>query len=160
MSDLPKRKNIRLKYYDYSQNGAYFITICTENKSHLFGEIVPSSVGATCGRPLLSNIGIIVRSEIEKIPSVYSNVDIDNYVIMPNHIHMIMSLCSNGRPQVAPTISRIVKQFKGSITKKIGHSIWQRSYHDHVIRNEAEYQKIWEYIDTNPMKWEYDCYFN
>jgi len=80
---------------------------------------------------------------------------------MPNHIHIIIVLqCGeNGRPKVAPTISRIIQQFKGSISKQIGFSIWQKLFHDHIIRNEKKYQKIWEYIDTNPLKWEDDCYF-
>ena len=77
---------------------------------------------------------------------------------MPNHIHLVISLQGNedGRPEVAPTISRIVKYFKGSISKQIGFSIWQKLFHDHIIRNEAEYQKICEYIDTNPQKWHDD----
>ncbi|MTI81456.1 MAG: transposase [Firmicutes bacterium] len=158
---LPKRKSNRLIGYDYSQYGAYFITICIKDRKKLLWQNV---VGATFGRPIetsLSSIGKIVDTEIAKISDVYKNVTIKKYVIMPNHIHMIIVLQPDEgrRPQVAPTISRIIQQFKGSISKKLGFSIWQKSYYDHIIRNETEYQKIWEYIDTNPLKWEHDKYY-
>ncbi|GMG97603.1 transposase [Tepidimicrobium xylanilyticum] len=117
MDELPRRKNIRLKNYDYSQAGYYFITICSKDKKSLFWE-----VGATCGRqferPPLSNIGEIIDLEINKINSIYENVEINKYVIMPNHIHMIIILYNgNGRSKTVPTISRIIQQFKGSISK-------------------------------------------
>ena len=158
--EVPKRKPNRLSGYDYSQNGAYYVTICVKDRRNLLWH-----VGATCGRPLekplLSHIGEIIDVEIAKISYVYENVSIEKYVIMPNHIHLIIILQpdKSGRPQVAPTISRIIQQFKGSISKQLGYSIWQKSYYDHIIRNESEYQKIWEYIDTNPLKWELDRYY-
>jgi len=159
---LPKRKSIRLKTYDYSQNGAYFITICTKDKRNILWE---TNVGATCGRPNetqhLSDIGKIIDSEINKIKSYYDNVSVNKYVIMPNHVHMIIILESSesGRPQVAPTISRIIQQFKGSITKKVKQTVWQKSFYDRIIRNEKEYLQIYNYIETNPLKWEEDCYY-
>lgn len=140
--DLPKRKNIRLNDYNYSSNGAYFITICTKNKENLLWK----NVGANCVRPLdqlpLSKIGIVIENEIYKLNTVYENIKVDKYQIMPNHIHLIIFIYedSNGRTQFAPTISRIIKQFKGSITKQIGFSIWQKSFYDRIIRNEKEYQ--------------------
>ena len=162
-----KRKSIRLKNYDYSSSGAYFITICVKNKKNLLW-----NVGAICGRPFtdnhyLSDYGLVVNNEICKINEIYKNsVILDKYVIMPNHMHMILILHNevdgriqvDGQPQVAPTISRIIQQFKGSVSKQIGFSMWQKLFHDHVIRNEQEYLKIWEYIDTNPLKWELDRY--
>lgn len=165
--ELPKRKPNRLNGYDYGQYGAYFITICIKDRQKLLWQ---NDVGATSGRPIepsLSYIGKIVDTEIAKISNVYQNVVVEKYVIMPNHIHMIIVLQADksrrpqsGRPQVAPTtVSRIIQQFKGSISKKLGFSIWQKSYHDHIIRNETEYQKIWEYIYTNPLKWELDKYY-
>ncbi|MEG0895633.1 MAG: transposase, partial [Oscillospiraceae bacterium] len=150
--ELPKRKNIRLKNYDYGQNGAYFITVCTKDRHEILW-----NVGATFGRPQespqLSEYGTIIRNEIDRIGEIYDNVVvIDKYVIMPNHIHMIILLHGDDRrPKVAPTISRIMQQFKGSVTKQIGFSLWQKLFHDHIIRNEQEYQNIWEYIDTNSL---------
>ena len=120
MSEPPKRKNNRLSNYDYSQNGAYFITICTKDKNPLLW-----CVGANCVRPLLSNIGQLVENEISVLSKTYDGVDVDKFIIMPNHIHMIITIdCGGGRTQFAPTISRIIKQFKGIITKQIGLSIW------------------------------------
>ena len=131
--DLPKRKNIRLNDYNYSSNGSYFITICTKNKENLLWK----NVGANCVRPLdqlpLSKIGIVIENEIYKLNTVYED--------------------SNGRTQFAPTISRIIKQFKGSITKQIEFSIWQKSFYDRIIRNEKEYQEVWNYIHNNPLKY-------
>lgn len=152
---LPKRKPIRLKGYDYSTVGAYHITICTKDKMPLFW----SNVGATCGRPhnqyCLSAYGVIVENEIRKISTIYEMVKIDKYVVMPNHIHMIISIVSDklGRPQVAPTIPRIINQFKGSVSKQIGFSVWQKGYVDHIIRGQADYDETWRYIDENPLKW-------
>lgn len=153
--DLPKRKNIRLNDYNYSSNGAYFITICTKNKENLLWK----NVGANCVRPLdqlpLSKIGIVIENEIYKLNTVYENIKVDKYQIMPNHIHLIIFIYedSNGRTQFAPTISRIIKQFKGSITKQIEFSIWQKSFYDSIIRNEKEYQEVWNYIHNNPLKY-------
>ena len=153
--DLPKRKNIRLNDYNYSSNGAYFITICTKNKENLLWK----NVGANCVRPLdqlpLSKIGIVIENEIYKLNTVYENIKVDKYQIMPNHIHLIIFIYedSNGLTQFAPTISRIIKQFKGSITKQIGFSIWQKSFYDRIIRNEKEYQSVWNYIHNNPLKY-------
>lgn len=153
--DLPKRKNIRLHNYNYSYNGAYFITICTKNKENLLWK----NVGANCVRPLdqlpLSKIGIVIENEIYKLNTVYENIKVDKYQIMPNHIHLIIFIYedSNGRTQFAPTISRIIKQFKGSITKQIEFSIWQKSFYDRIIRNEKEYQSVWNYIHNNPLKY-------
>ncbi len=159
--EVPKRKSIRLKDFDYSSNGMYFVTICVRNKEWLLWD-----VGATCGRPSpyrhnLSAYGKIADNEICKINAIYEKtVIIDKYIIMPNHIHMIILLenAIDGRPKVAPTISRIIQQFKGSVSKQIGFSMWQKLFHDHIIRNEHEYQKIWQYIDSNPQNWEEDCY--
>jgi REP element-mobilizing transposase RayT len=163
MKELPSRKPNRLEGYDYSKNGTYFITICLKDNKELLGQI---DVRANCVRQQLSEHGIVVYNEILKLSETYNTVEIRKYVVMPNHLHMIIMICDNGpipdgRTQFAPTptISRIIKQFKGSVTKQIGFSIWQRSFHDHIIRNEKDYLKIWQYIDDNPMKWQDDCYY-
>ena len=103
----------------------------------------------------LSDVGMIVKNEIQKMNAVYDAVTIDKYCIMPDHIHFIISINTNenGRTQFAPTISRVMKQFKGSITKQIGRPIWQKSFYDHGIRNQQDYDEIWEYIENNPLKY-------
>ena len=126
-----------------------------KNKENLLWK----NVGANCVRPLdqlpLSKIGIVIENEIYKLNTVYENIKVDKYQIMSNHIHLIIFIYedSNGRTQFAPTISRIIKQFKGSITKQIGFSIWQKSFYDRIIRNEKEYQSVWNYIHNNPLKY-------
>lgn len=126
------------------------------------------SVGATCGRPpneRLSKYGMLVDEEIKKINEVYDNVVIvDNYVIMPNHIHMIIIIKNccydDGRPKVAPTLSRIIQQFKGAVTKKCNFLIWERSFYDHIINNEHEYHYIQQYIKSNPENWQSDYFYS
>ena len=153
----PARRPNRLPKFDYSQAGYYFVTICTREQRHTFW----TSVGATCGRPPLSPIGQIVERELVALGHAYPTVYLDKYVIMPNHLHLIIRLEApkDGRPQVAPTLSRVVQQFKGVVTKAAGFPIWQKSFHDHIIRNEPDYLRIWQYIDTNPLKWEQDRYY-
>ena len=165
-SPLPKRKPIRIVGYDYSTPGAYFITVCTANRENIFwsdrkGELCLPANNLQTGyqrSPLrvdLSDVGIIVDNEIKNLNSIYSAVHVDKYCIMPDHIHFIISINSdeNGRTQFAPTISRIMKQFKGSITKQVGKPIWQKSFYDHGIRNQQDYEEIWEYIENNPLKY-------
>ena len=187
--ELPKRKDIRLKNYDYSSPGAYFVTICTENRKNYFwnGSIDPQvfdwhsvgancvrpqnsidpqtfkwcSVGANCVRPQnlpLSKIGKIVLDELEQWNQTYPAVSLYSYVIMPNHLHIMVVISADeyGRPQVARTVERMVKQFKGAITKKVGNPIWQKSFIEHVIRNIKDYETRLNYIYENPIRWYYD----
>ena len=166
MNELPKRKQIRIEDYDYSTPGAYFITVCTANREKIFwsdrrGELCSLADNMQPGdrrsplRAELSNLGIIVDAEIQKLNTIYDAVRVDKYCIMPDHIHFIISINTdeNGRTQFAPTISGVMKQFKGSITKQVGRSIWQKSFYDHGIRNQQDYDEIWEYIENNPLKY-------
>ena len=162
-----ERKTNRLPFYDYSQNGAYFVTICTRNKQKIFWNDCKSSnpVGADiiCPHDRLNDMGLIVKNAIEQISIHYPNIIIDKYVIMPNHVHILIRIENdefNGRIISAPTISIIVGQMKRWASKQIGCPIWQKSFHDHIIRGETDYQRIWQYIDTNPAKWECDCYYS
>jgi REP element-mobilizing transposase RayT len=154
MKQLPERKPNRLKSFDYSQNGAYFITICTKNSEHTLSHI---TVGTSIARPqeiLLTETGRIVDKAIKEIPKRYEGVFVDNYVIMPNHIHMIIRIESyDGRPMVAPTISRIIQQMKGYATKQAGKPIWQNKAYDHIIRDDYDYMIRYQYIDDNPANW-------
>ena len=155
--ELPKRKDIRLKNYDYSSSGGYFLTICTLERRNYFWD----NVGATIGRPqdvILSHYGNIVDEAINNISSIYPAIKVDCYVIMPDHIHLLLIVRSDeyGRPMVAPTMSRVVQQLKGYITKRIGSSIWQKLFIDHVIRNRMDYEEHVKYIYENPMRWQFD----
>jgi len=168
--NLPKRKPTRLKGYDYSQNGAYFITICTHGKKYLLSNIV----GAIHELPenKLTQYGECVEQIIGILPDRF-DVSIPKYVIMPNHIHLIIEIINDNKERAIhelplqnnrSVIDKIVGFLKMNVSKKMHNKypdkIWQRSYHDHIIRGEKDYQKIWKYIDTNVIKWEMDCFYN
>lgn len=160
---LPERKPLRLEGYDYSGAGYYFVTICTQEKRHLFWD-GRAFVGADIIRPPLpplTALGQIVTEAITDIPNHYQNVMLDKYVIMPNHVHMILILGEGGRMISAPTksLSTVVGQMKRISSKRAGKTLWQKGYYDHIIRNEPDYLRVWQYIDANPAKWEEDEYY-
>ena len=164
MDELRQRKRLRLETWDYSKNGAYFITICTKQREELLWD-TSASVGAALSRPRLSELGLIVDEELKRIPVIYENVILDKYVIMPNHVHLVLMIWHNpplidGRLRAAPTtISTVIQQTKMKISKRAGFSFWQKSFYDHIIRNEPDYRRICTYIGINPQKWEDDCYY-
>ena len=178
----PHRQSIRLPDFDYSQPGAYFVTIVTQDRKMLFGQIVG-------GEMELNDIGRMVRAAWIAIPEHYPMVELGEFVIMPNHFHGIIAICVGesqginvgarhavprpfsekegfGKP-VSGSISTILRSFKSATTKAFheffGHaeeSLWQRSFYEHVIRNERDYQAISDYILANPLNWEKDEEFN
>ena len=153
--ELPKRKNPRLKAFDYSTSGAYFITICTKNMKHYLGTIVGGDAHIA-PQMHLSSIGKIVDKYINNIPGIHK------YIIMPNHIHMII-IIENGAMKASPPTQSIpsrIRSFKTMVTREIGIPIFQRSFHDHIIRGERDYHKIWEYLDTNVIRWQNDCFYS
>lgn len=177
--DLKQRKLQRLKEYDYGQNGAYFITICTQDRLSLFASIEN-------GKLELNHSGKMVFDKFIEIPKYYPTIVIDNFVVMPNHLHGIVMIHNERTTQntrttqdtgttqgsfPTVTLSDCIQRFKTLTTKlyidevKKGNypcfdkKIWQKSFHGHIIRNEHEYQEINEYIETNPLKWEEDKYF-
>ena len=103
----------------------------------------------------LSKYGMIVDASIKEISKHYPAVSVDNYAIMPNHVHLLLQIHTDcgGRSMIAPTISTVVRLMKGSVSKQVGFSVWQKGFHDHVVRNETDYQEIWKYIAGNPIKW-------
>ena len=155
METFPNRKQIRIKNYDYSTPGAYFITVCTANREKIFW----NGVGADSIRPgklPLSSSGKIAEQAVLQIASHYENIVVDKYCIMPDHIHLILRIESNisGRIISAPTISSVVGSMKRWVSKQIGKPIWQKSFYEHGIRNQQDYDEIWTYIDNNPLKYE------
>ena len=152
--EYPERKQTRLCEYDYGQNGAYFITVCTINRE----KILWNGVGADIIRPEevpLSDIGRTVEKGILQMADHYQNVAVDKYCIMPDHIHLILRIESkaDGRMISAPTVSVVVGSMKRWVSRWLGRAIWQKSFYDHVIRNQQDYDEIWEYIENNPRKW-------
>ena len=162
------RRSNRLPGYDYSQNGYYSVTICTNDKKHLFGHVVNKEM-------VLSKYGEIVQQCWEKIPEHFPNIEIDEFQIMPNHVHGIIHIC-RGTACRAPTkgmfgkplpgsLSTIIRSFKSAVTRQINQSrntpgtrLWQRNFYEHVIRNEKDLLRIREYIISNPENWDKDEY--
>ncbi len=150
-----------------SANGRYYATVGAriarpsidqDNHTSADGQI---SVGARIARPCATNlteIGIIVDNAIQNIPDIYPSVVVEEYVIMPNHIHIILRIRADkyGRPMAAPTISRVINQLKGYVSKQVGYPIWQKLFYDHVIRNKKDYDRCVKYIYENPTGWFYD----
>ena len=155
--ELPIRKQNRLTEYDYSTPNAYFITICADKRKNLFWTDTGTIIDCPENVPL-TNLGAIVRQSIEDIPKHYPVISVDHYVIMPNHVHLLLQIHSDsdGRSMIAPTISTVVRLMKGAVSKQAGFPIWQKGFYDHVIRNDMDYQKIWNYIEGNPGKWTED----
>ena len=169
--ELPKRKNPRLRDYDYSRNNAYFVTICTDNRERLFGEI---RRGDPCGRPQMeyTALGKIADRTFLYIEQKY-DIILLQYVVMPDHVHAIIIIDQNtgvtdsgdrkGRPYSDYSLSRIIGAYKSIVSsewlrickeKNIAMGkIWQRSYYDHIIRNPRDMQETIKYIYESPIKW-------
>ena len=163
------RKNPRLSNFNYSENRAYFITICTHGRRTMLSQIidVPNEL-PVCS---LNAYGRIVDSVIQSLPQRFS-VKIENYVIMPNHIHLLILLDDPDRVRAIresplhgrSVISKVIGYLKMNVSKQIHQmgypsEIWQRSFHDHIIRDQRDYDKIWMYISDNPRRWQEDCFY-
>ncbi|HEY6952566.1 MAG TPA: transposase [Bacteroidota bacterium] len=164
--EIHHRRSIRLKEYDYAQAGEYYITLCTKDRECLLGEIINEKM-------LLSEIGYIVREEWLRTAKLRTDVELDEYIIMPNHFHGVIVLC-RGTSRRAPTseafgkptrdsIPTIIRLFKSSSTKRVnelrgtpGFPLWQRNYYEHVVRDEKDLDRIRDYILTNPLRWPAD----
>lgn len=168
---LPKRKNLRLRNYNYSGNGCYFITICTKDKNHLFGSY---NVGALHEAPAkhttnrfvdLNQYGRVVEKVIQTLPERFQEITINNYIVMPNHIHMLISINNDidseralrEAPLQRSLLSKVVGYLKMNVSKEIHKTnpmldIWQKRYNDHIIRNQTDFEYHWNYIEYNALK--------
>ena len=151
--ELPKRRTPRIPGYDYSTENYYFITICTQGKECIFGTIEKKNA-----------FGEIAEAELFGIDAHYTGVRVDQAIVMPNHIHAIIAIGCENRNIQYPSLNTVVGQYKAGVTRRIRQVmpekvVWQRSYHDHIIRSRAEYEQIWQYIGSNAQKWEADCFY-
>lgn len=158
MEKLSKRKPNRLQNFDYSTNGAYFITICTHNKECILSNIIGEGL---CALPTinLTPIGEEIKKSIKHINDYYDNIKIVKHIIMPNHIHLLIKINNQTGGLGDPPLQSIIGQLKSYTTHKYGKQLWQRSYYDHIIRNEEDYLNVWEYINSNAKKWTEDKYY-
>ena len=158
-----KRKNLRISEYNYSNDGFYFITICTKNRKCILSKIINDEQGNFNKLELLP-FGKIVEYNLIKTNKVYEDIKICNYVIMPNHIHFIVEIIGKSHGGTnSPTnekIPTLISTLKRFINKECTEQIWQRNYYDHIVRNEKEYLKTLEYIQNNPYKWKTDLYYS
>lgn len=182
MNKLLDRKSIRLKDYDYSNAGYYFITICTQNSNNLFGEIADNKM-------VLNKAGQMIERWVKELEIKFMNMKVDKFIIMPNHFHIIITiestehegghidpplqlnvgvdLCVNPSPSLSHiiqwfktmTTNDYIKGVKDNVYPPFDKRIWQRNYYEHIIRQETEYIKIYEYIENNPLKWAEDKYY-
>ena len=183
--DIHHRRSIRLTGHDYSQSGLYFITLCTIDRTCMFGNVVE-------GKMQLNDIGQLVEQEwLNTIKIRHDDVRLHNYIVMPNHFHAIIEIrrgeshspqshssqshlsqsdpssitneCNiNGKDlprrmkSPSKTVGAIVRGFKGAISRQLGYTVWQRNYYEHIIRTDASYRHISNYIENNPTKWQSD----
>jgi putative transposase len=158
---IPSRKPLRIKDYDFSKPGYYFITLLAKGRQHLFGSI-------SKGIMQLNDFGRIVEEGlINMLTEKYSNSKIDYFTIMPNHIHFILIIndCKGEVTSPLPKLENIIAFYKYQTTKHInqirktpGAPVWHRNYFEHIIQNDLELFEIRKYIDNNPVKWDYDEY--
>lgn len=176
-----KRTSLRLPEYDYSQAGRYFVKICTHEKKCIFGKVEE-------GKMQLNELGKIVEKNWNKTLEMRENISLDAFIVMPNHIHGVITFTNNLRGNVGAnchspkndraysntplqspsnTLGAIIRGFKSATTKEINIfratpkvPVWQRNYYEHVIRNDESFEKIYEYILTNPLCWEKDRFFS
>lgn len=146
----PKRKSPRMKGFDYSTPTAYFITICTHQKKCIFGS--PSQ---------LNSYGQTAHRLLAELSNHIPGVKLEHFVIMPNHVHMLLTLTQ----AVSSGVSEIVSLYKAAVSREIHRSnpdltVWQRSFHDHVVRTQDAWERIWKYIEENPYIWESDCFYH
>lgn len=173
-----ERKKLRLPNYDYSQAGVYFLTLCAKEKAPLFGEVCVGGGALDAPKVELSPYGTVIARWLEDCAEKYEDLAVLKYAIMPNHVHLIVELRegpsgapaptqgNDAGPSRAPaptranqTVPAFVSALKRMTNRCCGTELWQRGYYDHVIRNDADFLRIWTYIETNPARWAEDEYF-
>jgi putative transposase len=184
LKELPQRKNQRLRGCDYSQNGRYSVTFCTHNRNSYLGRIYDenSVIDKHCYKFVLNQNGLLLDEVIKCIPDRFENIIIDQYCIMPNHVHFIFSILddssvlNNEIMSQSDSIGIAPKKHRSLISKIIGYvkmnsakhirinnpaipGVWQRGYNDHIFRNDKEYKAVCQYIKQNVQRWEEDVFY-
>jgi putative transposase len=161
------RRSIRIPGYDYTNPGAYFLTFCTYQRSEIFGSISEQAVQ-------LSPAGIIAQWELKRLPKRFSHIQLGEFVIMPNHVHVLIHLIQAGTgllekygQPVPGSIPTIVRSYKSTVSRRInqlaswkGQPVWQRNYYEHIVRDEHALNRISAYIRSNPSRWAEDKFFS
>lgn len=163
MMELPKRKQIRLREYDYSSAGAYFVTVCVEGRHHLFGEITKDDVGAhLCVRP--NRPDLLITKWLLEIQNKYTGVFVDCYNVMPDHVHFVLVITGEHTGSPLPemvqwfktqTTNEYIRGVKKGLYQPFTKKLWQRNYFEHIIRNRDDLLETRRYIEANPLRWYY-----
>ena len=156
---LPNRQSHRLKNYDYGQRGLYFLTMCCQNREHLFGYIEDKKM-------FLNDAGLMIERWYNEIPNKFENIRCLDYVVMPNHFHCLLHITKSGENLIGDvvrwfktmTTNEYIRGVKEHCWQRFDKRLWQRDYFDNIVKNEAMYINITEYIKNNPSKWKEDCF--
>ncbi|HWR20038.1 MAG TPA: hypothetical protein VN608_10485 [Clostridia bacterium] len=173
MIEARQRKHPRLKKYDYTQSGAYFVTICTKNRVNILSHVTAAPVGRDDFIPptevKLTFYGKAVAETIFSIPKTHLSVIEEKHVIMPNHVHLLLTFSSvsdgdmratqGGMKSSCPTLMTVVRVLKSRVTLKTKQSIWQDGFYEHIIRDEQDFLRHQKYMEDNPAKWAEDEYY-
>ena len=147
-----KRKSQRLPHYDYSENGCYYVTVCTNGRRPYFRQSVGAATCRPHSFPPLTRCGQLAEQAILQIPLHYPHITVEKYVVMPNHLHMLLMFDSTSNIRQV-SLSDVVGHMKRWVSVQLGFSPWQKPFHDHIIRDEHDFLVKWNYIDTNPQRW-------
>ncbi len=162
MSNLKNRNSIRLPTYNYRKNGSYFITICIQNRENRLGKIINEKM-------ILNNAGFMINKWLQYLKERFKNISINHSVIMPNHIHFILTIEYSNK--TSPPLSKMIQWFKTMTTNEyirgvkeniypsFNKRVWQRNYYEHIIRNEDSFYQIVQYIENNPKSWKNDTLY-
>ena len=157
--DLPKRKQNRLPEYDYGQEGSYFVTLCTHNRAQIF-QMEPAVGNGLCAVPEANQL---LHNWIKETEKKFSNISIEKYIIMADHLHLMVTIRQQyigvSLPKImhffkTMTTNSYIREVKAGNLPPFDQKLWQKSYYDHVVRNQQDYNEIWEYIENNPLKWQ------
>ena len=162
--ELPERKGLRLKYFNYNTAKMYFLTICTKDKKEILSKIIGGKTPVDKAQVVLLPYGKIADKVINQMNDFYDNIDVKKYVIMPNHIHLLIHVTRSIGSQsdfepfkridnTNSTVSKFISTFKRFCNKEYGKNIWQARFYDHVIKGSADYCEVWDYIKNNPRRW-------
>ncbi len=149
--NYPVRKYPRLKDFDYAAGGVFCVTICSKDRRNTFGRVIDGETACVELFPL----GQLVNNGLERIEEAYPGVKLLNWVVMPNHVHLLLQI-SVGNPV---SLFDVVRSTKAIVTRQWGSPVWQRSFYEHVVRGEQDALRYWKYIDENPKKWTLDKYY-
>ena len=158
---LPQRKAQRSKSWDYSNNGIYFVAFCTAEKHKTLGKVCrPSQKSQDGYKAMLTTLDHICEASIEDVLTHFEHISVIDHVVIPNHVHMLIEVKTNNTRQLSSFVG-MVKRLSSMMAHRAGCSgqLWQRSFHDHIVRDESDLTRIREYIQENPRKWEEDRYF-